>query len=241
MRGEETGQSLVSSLSEFADREVDEVVEILCGRVNWADALLNGIENGKVAKSLISPYHALQIKSLGNEELNRKLTAYWGMIRESPEYLSRRKDELKQELTPSSLAKANLKNGSLLYDQQCSGCHRLYGRGGLLGPDLTGSGRSNLDYLLENIVDPNGAVSADYRMNILKLKDGRILSGMIAGQDRNSVTLRMPESETVVSKTEIKKRETIENSIMPAGLLDNLKPEERRDLIAYLMQSQSIN
>ena len=239
--GEETGQSLVSSLSEFADREVDEVVEILCGRVNWADVLLNGIENGKVAKSLISPYHALQIKSLGNEELNRKLTAYWGMIRESPEYLSRRKDELKQELTPSSLAKANLKNGSLLYDQQCSGCHRLYGRGGLLGPDLTGSGRSNLDYLLENIVDPNGAVSADYRMNILKLKDGRILSGMIAGQDRNSVTLRMPESETVVSKTEIKKRETIENSIMPAGLLDNLKPEERRDLIAYLMQSQSIN
>ena len=163
------------------------------------------------------------------------------MIRESPEYLSKRKDELKQELTPSSLAKANLKNGSLLYDQQCSGCHRLYGRGGLLGPDLTGSGRSNLDYLLENIVDPNGAVSADYRMNILKLKDGRILSGMIAGQDRNSVTLRMPESETVVSKTEIKKRETIENSIMPAGLLDNLKPEERRDLIAYLMHSQSVN
>ena len=100
---------------------------------------------------------------------------------------------------------------------------------------------SNLDYLLENIVDPNGAVSADYRMNILKLKDGRILSGMIAGQDRNSVTLRMPESETVVSKTEIKKRETIENSIMPAGLLDNLKPEERRDLIAYLMHSQSVN
>ena len=53
-----------------------------------------------------------------------------------------------------------------------------------LGPDLTGSGRSNIDYLLENIVDPNSAVSADYRMNILSLKDGRVLSGMIAGQDR---------------------------------------------------------
>ena len=75
------------------------------------------------------------------------------MIRESPEYLSRRKQELKLEMNPSFLAEANLKNGSLLYDQQCSGCHRLYGRGRLLGPDLTGSGRSNLDYLLENIVD----------------------------------------------------------------------------------------
>ena len=129
----------------------------------------------------------------------------------------------------------------MLYDQQCAGCHQLYGRGGNLGPDLTGSGRSNIDYLLENIVDPNSAVSADYRMNILSLKDGRVLSGMIAGQDRNSLTLRMPGSETVVSKADIKKRETLENSIMPAGLLDNLKQEERRDLIAYLMNSQPVN
>jgi putative heme-binding domain-containing protein len=155
--------------------------------------------------------------------------------------LSKRKEELRVELNPSSLSKADLKRGSSVYDQQCSGCHQLYGRGGQLGPDLTGSGRSNLDYLLENIVDPNSAVSTDYRMNILSLKYGRVLSGMIAGQDRNSLTLRMPGSETVVSKEDIKKRETLENSIMPAGLLDNLNQEERRDLIAYLMHSQPIN
>ena len=99
-------------------------------------------------------------------------------------------------------------------------CHRLYGRGGNLGPDLTGSGRSNIvDYLLESIVDPNSAVSIDYRMNILSLKDGRVLSGMIAGQDRNSLTLRLPGSETVVSKADIMKRETLENSIMPQDFL----------------------
>jgi putative heme-binding domain-containing protein len=116
----------------------------------------------------------------------------------------------------------------------------LYGKGGKLGPDLTGSGRTNLDYLLENIVDPNGAVSADYRMNIIQLKDGRVLSGMISGQDRNSLTLRMPATETVVSKSTIKKRETLSHSIMPAGLLDNLSLEERRDLIAYLMNPYQI-
>ena len=138
-------------------------------------------------------------------------------------------------------SKGDLKKGSLLYEQQCSSCHILYGKGGHLGPDLTGSGRSNLDYLLENIVDPNSAVSADYRMNVLSLRDGRILSGMVAGQDRNSLTLRMPGSETVVSKEDIKKRQTLENSIMPVGLLDNLTQEERRDLIAYLMHSQTLN
>jgi putative membrane-bound dehydrogenase-like protein len=236
-----TGQMLVSSLQAFDGEERDELVEILCGRVNWADALLTGIENGQVSKSLISPYHALQIKSLKDENLDKRLDQCWGVIRTSPEYLSNRKEELRVELNQTLLAQADLKNGSLLYDQQCSGCHQLYGRGGKLGPDLTGSGRPNIDYLLENIVDPNSAVSTDYRMNILSLKNGRVLSGMIAGQDRNSLTLRMPGSETVVSKADIKKRETLENSIMPTGLLDNLKQEERRDLIAYLMHSQPLN
>jgi putative membrane-bound dehydrogenase-like protein len=236
-----TGQMLVSSLQAFDGEERDELVEILCGRVNWADALLTGIENGQVSKSLISPYHALQIKSLKDENLDKRLDQCWGVIRTSPEYLSNRKEELRVELNQTLLAQADLKNGSLLYDQQCSGCHQLYGRGGKLGPDLTGSGRPNIDYLLENIVDPNSAVSTDYRMNILSLKNGRVLSGMIAGQDRNSLTLRMPGSETVVSKADIKKRETLGNSIMPTGLLDNLKQEERRDLIAYLMHSQPVN
>ena len=236
-----TGQMLVFSLQAFDGEERDELVEILCGRVNWADALLTGIENGQVSKSLISLYHALQIKSLKDENLDKRLDQCWGVIRTSPEYLSNRKEELRVELNQTLLAQADLRNGSLLYEQQCSGCHQLYGKGGKLGPDLTGSGRSNIDYLLENIVDPNSAVSTDYRMNILSLKNGRVLSGMIAGQDRNSLTLRMPGSETVVSKADIKKRETLENSIMPAGLLDNLKQEERRDLIAYLMHSQPVN
>ena len=235
-----TGEMLVSSLKDFDGGGRDEVVEILCGRINWADSLLLGIENEKVSKSLISPYHAQQIKSLKNENLEKRLNQCWGVVRTSPEYLAMRKGELKTELNVEALSKADIKKGSLVYDQQCSACHRLYGRGGNLGPDLTGSGRSNIDYLLESIVDPNSAVSIDYRMNILSLKDGRVLSGMIAGQDRNSLTLRLPGSEIVVSKADIRKRETLENSIMPAGLLDKLNQIERRNLIAYLMHSQPV-
>ena len=236
-----TGNLLVLSLQDFEEDGRDEVVEILCGRINWAHDLLAKIEDKKISRSLISPYHAQQIKSLKNENLDRRLDQCWGVVRTSPEYLSKRKQELKVELNELFLSTADLKKGSLLYEQQCSSCHILYGKGGHLGPDLTGSGRSNLDYLLENIVDPNSAVSADYRMNVLSLRDGRILSGMVAGKDRNSLTLRMPGSETVVSKEDIKKRQTLENSIMPVGLLDNLTQEERRDLIAYLMHSQPVN
>jgi putative heme-binding domain-containing protein len=237
---EEIGKLLVEKLPEFKVVDQDKLVEIICGRSNWANFLLEKIKKDENLKSLLSPYHAMQIRSLKNEELNTKLEEVWGVVRQSPEYLSNWKKELKKELNNLSISKANLKKGSLLYDQQCAGCHMLYGRGGKLGPDLTGSGRTNLDYLLDNIVDPSSVVSTDYRMNVIELKDGRVLSGMISGQDRNSLTLRMPGSEILVSKSDIKKKQVLNTSIMPAGLLDNIGPDKRRNLIGYLMHPQQV-
>ena len=164
---------------------------------------------------MITPYHATQIQALTSDELNSKLDEVWGTVRTSPKQLENRKEELRLELTSLHPGEANLRNGGILYDQQCASCHMLYGKGGKLGPDLTGSGRTNLDYLLENIVDPNSAVSADYRMNILHLKDGRVLSGMIVGSGPELTDPTDASSETVVSKSTIKKRETLSHSIMP--------------------------
>lgn len=234
------GEKIINRLDEFSKGEQSEVVEILCGRVSWAELLLEEIKVGKISKSVITPYHATQIYAFNSDDLNSKLDEAWGTVRASYKQLEKRKEELRLELSSLDQGEANLLNGGILYDQQCASCHVLYGKGGRLGPDLTGSGRTNLDYLLGNIVDPNSVVSADYRMNILQLKDGRVLSGMIIGQDRNSLTLRMPGTEIVVSKVTIKNRQTLSDSIMPAGLLDNLSAEERRDLIAYLMNPNQI-
>jgi putative heme-binding domain-containing protein len=234
------GKKITNRLDEFSKDEQKEVVGILCGRISWAGFLLEAIKGGKISKSVITPYHATQIQALKSDDLNSKLDEAWGTVRASSKELEKRKEELRLELTSLDQGEANLVNGGILYDQQCASCHMLYGKGGKLGPDLTGSGRTNLDYLLENIVDPSSAVSADYRLNVIHLKDGRVLSGMIVSQDRNSLTVRMPGTEIVVSKVTIKNRQTLSDSIMPTGLLDNLRVEDRRDLIAYLMNPNQI-
>ena len=61
---------------------------------------------------------------------------------------------------------------------------------------------------------------------MVQLKDGRVLSGMIAGQDRNSITLRMPGSEDVDQQVSNSKKRAIENSICRSGLLG--QPESGR-------------
>ena len=78
-------------------------------------------------------------------------------------------------------------------------------------------------------------------MHVIETKNGRVLSGMIVGQDRNSVVLRMPGSESVISKSMIQSRDALPNSILPMGLLDDLSERERRDLIAYLMSPRQID
>ena len=151
-------------------------------------------------------------------------------------------EELRRELTPSHLAKADLFKGQHPLREEVFELSRAFlWKGGKLGPDLTGSGRSNLDYLLQSVVDPNGMVSTDYRMHVIETKNGRVLSGMIVGQDRNSVVLRMPGSEIVISKSMMQSRDALPNSSCPWVFWMTYPERERRDLIAYLMSPRQID
>src|SRR5262249_1642212 len=112
--------------------------------------------------------------------------------------------------------------------------HRLYGRGGEIGPDLTGAGRDNLDYLLENIVDPSATVSADFRMVVAAMRDGRVLNGLVRAQSPRTVTLQTQTEAIVLDRSEIEALKPSPSSLMPDSLLDPLSAAEIRDLIAYL-------
>ena len=66
----------------------------------------------------------------------------------------------------------------------------LYGVGRKVGPDLTGSNRKNLDYLLENVIDPSASVGSDFRAWVVVLDDGRVLNGVVTEQTERTLTLQ---------------------------------------------------
>jgi putative heme-binding domain-containing protein len=122
-----------------------------------------------------------------------------------------------------------------VFHTTCANCHRLFGAGGTIAPDLTGSGRHNLEYLLSNIVDPSSVVNKDFRMSVLRMTDGRVLNGLVTSQDDERLVLQTAKEPMTLMRSEVDEIKLTTLSPMPEGMLQPLKPEQIRDLVAYLM------
>ena len=231
----EIGQKLAGSYRKFGPAERPTVIDTLVSRPAFAKELLKDMKAGKIPRADLSAFHARQINAFKDAALSKELVETWGELRESAADKKELIEKVKKQLTPATLAKANLSQGRMLFTAVCGSCHMMYGQGGKIGPDLTGSGRANLDYLLENIADPSGVVSADFRMSVLTHKDGRVLSGVVTESNARTLTLRTLTETMTLDRADIVKQETSPMSMMPEGLLLAFGPEQVRDLIGYLM------
>ena len=224
----------------FYSNERNAVAAALASRPSFAKVLLAHIGDGVIQRADITPVIARQIRSFQDAELTKKLTEVWGEQRESSEDKVKLIALLKAKLTPDVIAQADASQGRLLFSQVCAVCHKLYGEGQDIGPDLTGSGRHDVNYLVENIVDPSAIVAADFTMSVITLKDGRVFNGIIHSQSDRTLTVKMIGQEVTVEKSEITKREQLPISMMPEGLLLALGEEQTRNLIAYLMSNGQV-
>ena len=131
------------------------------------------MEKGEIPANAISPSQARQIANLGDEKLSARLVELWGAVRETPAEKKKELEKWKSLLTKEAVASADPVRGKQFFAQSCGACHVLYGEGGKIGPDLTGSDRHNVDYILESTINPSDVIPADYRLTVFTLRDGR--------------------------------------------------------------------
>jgi putative heme-binding domain-containing protein len=228
-------KQLTGSWPERSQEQQAATVATLTSRASYAKVLLEAVKAGKVPAAAISPFQARQIRNLGDEAVTKLLTEAWGEIRDTPEAKKAEFAKWEAVLKPEALAKADKSKGRMMFTAVCSACHKMYGQGGAIGPELTGSDRRNLKYLLENILDPSAVVPADFRVSIFQLKDGRTLTGVIPEQTERTLTIQTPAERLTIERTQIVKQEQMAQSLMPEGLLAALGEENVLNLIAYLM------
>jgi putative heme-binding domain-containing protein len=236
----EAASALIASYDDFRAPERPRVIEILVSRPEFAAALLDAIAAKQIPETDLTAFDVRQIRFLSDASLERRVTELWGEVRDSTAAKRREIDALKQQLTARQIAEANPTQGRMLFNQVCAKCHRLFGQGEAIGPDLTGANRNNMDYLLENILDPSAVVGKDFRMTIVRMVDGRVLNGLVLSKSDKALTLQTQTDKQTINLGEVQETRLTTQSSMPDGLFDNLSHGQIRDLVAYLVQPAQV-
>jgi len=231
---------LLSRYDSFPQMTRADAIGTLVSRPTWTTQLLASIGNNQVPAGDLHAYHVRQILTFKNSHINSLLKQHWGDIRESSADRKVQIAQWKKTLSPKFLADAHPGNGRRVFMKTCQNCHRLLGTGGDIGPDITGSNRANIDYILENILDPSAVVGRTYQMTVVALDNGQVVSGLLKLETDSALTIQTINDKVVIPKRQIEERTLSKVSMMPERQLDALTRTDARDLIAYLGSPQQV-
>jgi putative heme-binding domain-containing protein len=146
-------------------------------------------------------------------------------------------------VAPSDTPTGNVAHGSELFASQCTTCHRVAGKGGRLGPDLTrvGAARSRAA-LVREIRAPNEVLAPNYETVTLVTKDGQRIRGTKKNEDTFSIQI-MDQRERIQGYLKSDLQEVIyeKNSLMPAYGPDRLNDGDLNDLVGYLSTLRGVD
>lgn len=232
-----TPEAILSAYASLSDEAKRDAVNTLASRPTFARPLLAAVEQGTVPKQALTADLLRQLRSLNDADVKAGLEKVYGTFRESTADKQKLIDKYKAVYYAGGSTPGDAPRGRVVYNRVCAQCHTLFDVGGKVGPDLTGSARTDIDYILQNMVDPNAVIPNEYRTSTIEMKDDRVLTGIVKNQDQNAVTVATANETLVLPRKDIGSMQQSELSMMPEGLLDTLPDQEVRDLIYYLRQA----
>jgi putative membrane-bound dehydrogenase-like protein len=234
-------------------REPQAATELVAHWTTLAPGLRNGALNLLLSRrqfhnALVT---ALEKGELKVGELNLDLEQRRTLLRESdPEIQARaakfvsdeeysHRTALADDWLKKLPASGEAAKGKVIFEKTCSICHRVGQIGHSVGPDLASVAHRSVADILYNIIDPNMAINPRYLNFQVETKDGEMATGILEGQNAQSVTLLQPsEARVTVSRKDIVKMRSTGTSLMPEGLEAGLTPADLRDLIAFLQKGK---
>jgi putative heme-binding domain-containing protein len=193
------------------------------------DALIRALEDEIISVQELSASMRRGLRDVRDESLRRRIEPILDSITpdDRQKILARYADVVSR--------RGDATRGAAVFKQHCQTCHAMQGIGQQSGPDLASVAARQNDLLLADILDPSGQLTPDYVSYVVVTKEGRILSGMIAAETADSVTLRREEGQQdTIPRSNIDEFRSTGKSLMPDGLEQQLTPDQMADLLEYL-------
>lgn len=236
---DEIGHALVAVLPSRPANEQIAIESVLVSRASWAAQLLAAVDAKKLPPERVPVDIAQRIVTHANTDLTRQAEAHWPELSESGKQVDREASELERLIAATA---GDPYKGKRLFELSCGRCHRLFGEGGDVGPDLTSDPRSDVSRLIVSLVNPSVEIREGYEGYTAVTEDGRVISGLLTDQDEHVVILREADGRDVVlPRSEVEELVRQPKSLMPDGLLKTLSDQDIRDLFAYLRSTQPLN
>ncbi|MFO0939108.1 MAG: PVC-type heme-binding CxxCH protein [Gemmataceae bacterium] len=233
-------ESILSVYSSLSPTEKRDAVNTLASRSAYARALLAAVEKKQLPATDIPAETVRQLRNLNDKDVVAKIADVWGTVRDTPADRKRLISEWTRKINAPYQGPMDLAHGRAVFAKVCQQCHTLYGVGGKVGPEITGSNRADLAYLLENIFDPSAVIPKEYAATKIDLADGRVVTGIIKQDNGTTLTVATATETLTIPSKDVEKRTPSELSMMPDDLIKPLNELEFRNLVAYLRYNQQV-
>ena len=235
-----TPAAIFAAYGTFNSTDKLDALNTLASRDQYALELLKKLEDKTIPAKDVTPATVRQLSELKDPAIDKWIASSWGSVKTTPEDKLKEMARIREVVKAAKPEQVSASRGRAVFMKTCAQCHTLFGEGGKVGPDLTGSGRADLEYILTNVVDPNAVVGKDYQVWLIRMKDKRLISGIISREDENGYTV-LTETETMVlPKGKIERMKQADVSMMPEGLLSGLEKQDLLDLISYLRSPNQV-
>lgn len=230
-------RELLANYSNGSVRQRGKVRELLLLRRDWTLELLQAVDHGKLPASEI-PVEQLRLVALHEDGgLNALVKKHWGNISRGTD--EERLAEMRRLNNDLNAGPGDPANGRVLFQKTCASCHKLNELGSQIGPDLTHANRGDREFLLASLVDPSAVIRKEHLAFEVEVDDGRRLTGVILDQSDGQIRLGIISGDRVtIPQTRVVSLRESTVSLMPEGLLAALRPQEVRDLFAFLQLSR---
>jgi putative heme-binding domain-containing protein len=206
-----------------------EVLEAVFARPERLPVLLSALEQKHVLPGQLEPFRVEQLRKHRDPRVRRQAQRLLA-AGVTPD-----RQRVVADYQSALQLAGDAGRGKAVFKRACSACHQLEGVGTQVGPDLTAARNQGSEAILLNILDPNREVKPQYLSYVLETTSGRTLTGMIAAETANSLTLRRADGTTqTVLRVDIEELRSTGVSFMPEGLEKQVDVPAMADLLAYL-------
>jgi putative heme-binding domain-containing protein len=237
---EEVGRRVLRMHGKLSDDARAVAMTLLSGRKAWARLLLEAVDKGEIDRAALPADAVRRLTVFRDERISGLIKKLFGEVEGAT--TAQMQQEVARLEGVLRGGTGSPYRGKKLFNDTCARCHKLFGQGGQVGPDLTTFRRDDMANMLLHIVNPSAEIREGYETMLVSTTDGRVLTGVVVEKDNQVVVLRGADAQNVtVLLTQIEEMAAQRKSLMPEGLLKDLKEQQVRDLFAYLRSTQPLN